>query len=102
MIAEDTPTNLKTMSGLDNVISLETPLKNETVTNVLQEFSRKRSILETETGYRVFSLDVEQATPKIIRALDAIGCNATKIELVKPSLDDVFFTLTQKPMSGVE
>lgn len=102
IIAEDTPDNLKTASGLENVINLETIIKNETVATVLHEFSEQQVVLETDVGYRVFSQNAAEATPEIVRALDAVGCKATKIEVVKPSLEDVFFQLTKKPVSEVK
>jgi ABC-2 type transport system ATP-binding protein len=101
IIAEDDPENLKKTSGLENVINIETPIKNEKVATVLGAFSERRKVLETEEGYRVFTKDVEEATPKIVRSLDAIGCKATKIETVAPSLEDVFFKLTEKMVSEV-
>jgi ABC-2 type transport system ATP-binding protein len=102
IIAEDTPDNLKTASGLENVINLETIIKNETVATVLHEFSEQQAVLETDVGYRVFSQNADEATPEIVRALDAVGCKVTKIEVVKPSLEDVFFQLTKKPVSEVK
>lgn len=96
IIAEDEPERLKETSGLKNVINVETTIKSEKVANVLSDFSEKRKVLETDVGYRVYCKDVGKVTPKIVRALDAIGCKATKIETVKPSLEDVFFKLTEK------
>jgi ABC-2 type transport system ATP-binding protein len=96
IIAEDEPERLKETSGLKNVINVETTIKSEKVANVLNDFSEKRKVLETDVGYRVYCKDVGKVTPKIVRALDAIGCKATKIETVKPSLEDVFFKLTEK------
>jgi ABC-2 type transport system ATP-binding protein len=96
IIAEDEPEKLKDTSGLKNVINVETAIKSEKVTNVLSNFSERHKMLETDVGYRVYCKDVGKVTPKIVRALDAIGCKATKIETVKPSLEDVFFKLTEK------
>jgi ABC-2 type transport system ATP-binding protein len=96
IIAEDEPERLKKASGLKNVINIETTIKSEKVANVLSSFSERRKVLETDVGYRVYCKDVEEATPKIVRSLDAIGCKVTKIETEKPSLEDVFFKLTEK------
>jgi ABC-2 type transport system ATP-binding protein len=102
IIAEGDPDGLKRASGLENVINVETAIKTTQVATVLSAFSEQRRVLETEGGYRVFSRDVEATTPTLVRELDAIGCKATKIEIVKPSLEDVFFQLTEKPVSEVE
>jgi ABC-2 type transport system ATP-binding protein len=101
IIAEDEPERLKETSGLKNVINIETTIKSEKVANVLSKFSEKQKVLETDVGYRVYCKDVEEATPKIVRSLDAIGCKATKVETEKPSLEDVFFKLTEKMVREV-
>jgi ABC-2 type transport system ATP-binding protein len=101
IIAEDEPDTLKKASDLKNVINIETTIKSEKVTNILSSFSEKGKVLETEVGYRVYCKDVEEATPEIVRSLDAIGCKATKIETEKPSLEDVFFKLTEKTVREV-
>jgi len=97
IIAEDKPERLKKASGLENVIDIETAIKSEKVANVLKSFSDKKKILETDLGYRIYCEEFEKATPEIVRSLDAIGCKVTKIETVEPSLEDVFFKLTEKP-----
>jgi ABC-2 type transport system ATP-binding protein len=101
IIAEDTPEKLKKTSGLKDVINIETTIKSETIANVLGKFSEKQKVLETDVGYRVYCKDVEKATPNIVRALDAIGCKTTRIETEKPSLEDVFFKLTEKMVREV-
>ena len=101
IIAEDTPDNLKIASGLENVINLETIIKDDTVASVLRTFGERQMVLETDSGYRIFHRSPHEATPKIVRSLDAVGCKATKVEVVKPSLEDVFFQLTNKSVSEV-
>jgi len=102
IIAEDQPERLKKSSGLENVVNIETSIKNEKVANLLSKFSEKMKVLETETGYRVFTEDVEEATPKIVRSLDEIGCKVIRIETAKPSLEDVFFKLTERKVREVD
>ena len=102
IIAEDRPERLKKNSGLENVVNIETSIKNERVASLLSKFSEKLNVLETETGYRVFTEDVEKATPKIVRGLDEIGCKVIRIETAKPSLDDVFFKLTERTVREVD
>ena len=101
IIAEDQPEKLKRNTGLENVVNIETSIKSEKVASLLSKYSEKMKVLETETGYRVFTEDVEKATPMIVRSLDEIGCKATRIESEKPSLEDVFFKLTEKKVSEV-
>ena len=102
IIVEDQPERLKKSSGLENVVNIETSIKNEKVANLLSKFSEKMKVLETETGYRVFTENAEEATPKIVRSLDQIGCKVIRIETVKPSLEDVFFKLTERKVREVD
>jgi ABC-2 type transport system ATP-binding protein len=88
IIAEDEPEKLKKNSGLENVINIETSIKNGKVANELGNYSENRKVLETDLGYRVYSRDPEETTPNIVRGLDTIGCKATKIGTEKPSLED--------------
>jgi ABC-2 type transport system ATP-binding protein len=101
IIAEDEPEGLKKASGLKDVINIETTIKSEKVAKMLSKFSEKKKVLETDAGYRVYCKDVEEAIPEIVRTLDAIGCKATKVETEKPSLEDVFFKLTEKMVREV-
>jgi ABC-2 type transport system ATP-binding protein len=100
IIAEDEPEKLKNASGLKDVMNIETAIKSEEVAKVLEAFSEKK-ILETDVGYRVYCKDVEKAIPEIVRSLDTVGCKVSKIETVKPSLEDVFFKLTAKMVREV-
>lgn len=102
IIAEDRPERLKTSSGLENVVNIETSIKNAKVAKILKNFSEKMEILETETGYRVFTEETEVAIPKIVRSLDEVGCKVIRIETMKPSLEDVFFKLTEKKIREVD
>jgi len=102
IIAEDEPEKLKRNSGLENVVNIETSFKSNKVANLLSKFSEKMKVMETETGYRVFTEDVEKATPEIVRYLDEIGCKAIRIETEQPSLEDVFFKLTDRTVSEVD
>jgi ABC-2 type transport system ATP-binding protein len=99
IIAEDEPEKLKRNSGLENVVNIETSFKSNKVADLLSKFSEKMKVMETETGYRVFTEDVEKATPEIVRYLDEIGCKAIRIETEQPSLEDVFFKLTNRTVS---
>jgi len=101
IIAEDEPEGLKKASGLKDVINIETSIKSEKVAKMLSKFSEKKMVMETDVGYRVYCEEVEKAIPEIVRSLDVIGCKATKIETEKPSLEDVFFKLTEKMVREV-
>jgi len=99
IVAEDEPEKLKKASGLKNVINIETTIKSDRVAGALSGFSEEGKVLETDLGYRIYCKDPEKATPEIVRSLDAIGCRTTEIETVRPSLEDVFFKLTEKAVT---
>ncbi|MGF3522900.1 MAG: ATP-binding cassette domain-containing protein [Candidatus Bathyarchaeia archaeon] len=102
IIAEDEPDELKKKAGLRNVVNIETSIKSKKISDTLSNFNEGRMPLETETGYRVYSKKAEESTPEIVRTLDGLGCKVTKIEAVRPSLEDVFFKLTQKSPQSSE
>jgi ABC-type multidrug transport system ATPase subunit len=98
IMLEGDPEELKNGSGLRNVIEVETPRKGEDVESILMAFSSERELQETDEGYRVFCEEPEEALPAIVRALDGIGCRAGRLEIRAPSLEDVFFKVTRKPL----
>ncbi len=101
IIAEGEPEKLKNSSNIESVINLETTIKSEKVTRLLSGFSEKGRVLETDVGYRLYCRDAEKLVPELVRALDEVGCKATQVEVVKPSLEDVFFELTGKVVKEV-
>jgi len=102
IIAEDRPERLKKSSGLENVVNIETSIKNEKIVKILRNFSEKMEILETEVGYRVFTEEPEVTIPMIVRSLDEVGCKVIRLETTTPSLEDVFFKFTEKKIREVD
>jgi len=100
IVVEGKPDELKRHSGLETVVNVRLGVKNKRVLDTLGGFSRGGRVLEVEDGYRVYCESPEEATPKIIRALDEIGYEATRAGVEKPSLEDVFFQLTKKSVRG--
>ena len=102
IIVEDEPDLLKEKVGLSNVVNVETSTKSREISKALTDFNEGKIPLETEAGYRIHSENAEEATPEIVRTLDKLGVKVTKIETEKPSLEDVFFKLTQKTLQSGE
>lgn len=40
----------------------------------------------------------EEMIPRMVRVIDGIGCQAKRVETRAPSLEDVFFKVTSKPL----
>ena len=100
IILEGDPEKLKNGSDLRNVVEAEVPHNAKDVEDVLSAFSSDRELQETDEGYKVFCEDPEEVLPAIVRALDGIGCQASRLETRAPSLEDVFFKVTRKPLRG--
>lgn len=100
IVMEDEPDRLKKRSGLRNVVEIETPFKSEIVASMLRTFSDDAKILETEKGYKIYCERHEEVTPRIVRYLDNIGCQAIRVETKAPSLEDVFFRVAKKSLRG--
>lgn len=100
IVMEDEPERLKKRSGLRNVVEIETPFKSKVAASMLRTFSDDAKLLETEKGYKIYCERHEGVTPKIVRSLDDIGCQAIRIEATLPSLEDVFFKVTKKSLRG--
>ena len=100
IVVEGAPEELKERSGLKNVIEVETAFKGEEVSSLLGAFNEEGEPRETEEGYRIFCEGPEEVAPRIVRALDGIGCQVKGLETRAPSLEDVFFRATRKPLRG--
>jgi ABC-type multidrug transport system ATPase subunit len=80
---------------------LEVAVKTEKIVNILRDFSANKRLLETETGYRIYSRDGDKMLAEIARSLDHAGYKVTRLEMTRPSLEDVFFKLTEKAVREV-
>jgi len=96
IIAEGTPEALKGAYATGDVVTIETPIRSEAVVGLLRGYSNEGRVLETPTGYRIYSRDGNEAVPGISRSLDQAGCPASRIEVTRPTLEDVFFRLTSR------
>lgn len=100
IVAEGDPEELKRSSGLDTVISVESPIRSTKIAEQLASFSAEGKTLETDVGYRIYCAEAEGVIPEIVRSLNEEGCKVTRVEAIKPTLEDVFFKLTGKPVEG--
>jgi ABC-2 type transport system ATP-binding protein len=96
IIADASPDELKSTSGLKNVINIEVSIKNEKVKDILNNFNQGDKLLETNEGYKIYSEETAEVIPEIVRTVESSGYKVIQIGSSIPSLEDVFFKLTGK------
>ena len=96
MIAEGTPDELKRRHAVEDVITVETAVKTDTVLSVLKGFSIDGRVAESEAGYKIYSRNGDRVLADVVRSLDQAGYKVMRIEMARPTLEDVFFRLTER------
>jgi ABC-2 type transport system ATP-binding protein len=96
MIAEGTPNELKRKHAVEDVITVETAVKSDNVLSVLRSFSVDGKVAESEAGYKIYSQNGDRVLADVVRSLDQVGLRVMRIEMARPTLEDVFFRLTQR------
>lgn len=102
LIVEGTPESLKRNHELEDVITLDVAVRTESIIKILRDFSTEGRLLETEAGYRIYSRNAGRVIAEVARTLDRAGYRVNRIEMTRPSLEDVFFKLTSKTVSGTD
>ena len=98
IIAEGTPDELKRKYAVEDVITVETAANNDEVLSILKDFSIEGRVSESETGYKVFSRNGDRVLADVVRSLDQAGHKVMRIEMARPTLEDVFFRLTDRSL----
>ena len=96
MIAEGTPDELKRKHAIEDVITVETAVKSDSVLLLLKDFSIQGRVAESEAGYKIYSQNGDKVIADVVRSLDQVGHSVMRIEMARPTLEDVFFRLTEK------
>jgi ABC-2 type transport system ATP-binding protein len=96
MIAEGTPDELKRKHAVEDVITVETVVKTDSVLSVLKGFSIDGRVAESEAGYKIYSRNGDRVLADVVRSLDQAGHKVMRIEMARPTLEDVFFRLTER------
>jgi ABC-2 type transport system ATP-binding protein len=96
MIAEGTPDELKRKHALEDVITVETAAKTDSVLSVLKGYSINGKVAEAAVGYKIHSRNADRVLADVVRSLDQAGHKVLRIEMARPTLEDVFFALTQR------
>jgi ABC-2 type transport system ATP-binding protein len=96
MIAEGTPDELKRKHAVEDVITVETDVKTDSVLSVLKGYSINGNVAESEAGYKIYSRNGDKVLADVVRSLDQAGHKVMRIEMARPTLEDVFFRLTER------
>ena len=96
MIAEGTPDELKRKHAVEDVIIVETAVRTDSVLSVLKGYSINGKVAESETGYKIYSRNGDRVMADVVRSLDQAGHKVMRIEIARPTLEDVFFRLTER------
>ena len=96
MIAEGTPDELKRKHAIEDVITVETAVKTDSVLSVLKDFSIAGRVGKSQAGYKIYSQNGDRVLADVVRMLDQAGHKVMRIEMARPTLEDVFFTLTDR------
>jgi ABC-2 type transport system ATP-binding protein len=97
IVAEGTPDELKRRISGD-VITLVVGGSPEAASGVLASQPEVREVLTVDRSLRLTVDRGEAALPGLLRALDAAGITLESIQLARPSLDDVFLTVTGRSL----
>ena len=97
IVAVGTPDELKRRVSGD-VVTLRVNGAAETARSLLAAQPVVREVAEAEGALRLTVEHGEQALPVLLRVLDGAGITMTSINLSRPTLDDVFLTLTGRSL----
>ena len=97
IVAEGTPDELKRRVSGD-VVTLSVNGQLETARGLLAAEPLIRELTVADGALRLTVEHGEQALPALLRILDGAGITLSSINLARPTLDDVFLTLTGRSL----
>ena len=99
IVADDTPEQLKArISGDVVTLGLADAEQREKAEPVVRSAVAVREVVVADAGLHVTVDDGAVAVAPLLRALDAAGLSPTSISVNRPTLDDVFLTLTGRSL----
>jgi ABC-2 type transport system ATP-binding protein len=102
IVAEGTPDELKAQVSGDGV-EVGVPAEHVAATAELAaKLPDAHEITTTDGGVRFRVPRGDTAVPELLRALDGTGIPMTSVQVHRPSLDDVFLTLTGRSLRDAE
>jgi ABC-2 type transport system ATP-binding protein len=102
IIAEGTPAELRTHHAPEEAITIETTSVRGDCEAILKVFSNGNKVARLSNGFRFYARDGGQVLPEVVKALNQAGVSVNRTEVAKPTLEDVFFNLTEHSMQEVQ
>lgn len=102
LVAEGTPDELKARVSGDTVRIGVTPAAVPEAAEVATRLPGAHEVTNADSGVRFRVPHGDTALPELLRALDARGIAMTSMEVRRPTLDDVFLTLTGRSLRDAE
>jgi ABC-2 type transport system ATP-binding protein len=102
IITEGTPAALRTQHAPEEAITIETPSMNGDCELILKTFSNGNKVARLANGFRLYARDGGQVLPEVVKALNQANIIVSRTEVARPTLEDVFFNLTEHPMQEVQ
>ncbi|MFE5567154.1 ATP-binding cassette domain-containing protein [Amycolatopsis japonica] len=102
IVAEGTPDSLKARVSGDSVVIGVSPESAEGTAEVAGRLEGAHEMTVTDGTVRFRVPRGDTAMPELLRALDARGIAMTSMQVHRPTLDDVFLTLTGRSLRDAE
>jgi ABC-2 type transport system ATP-binding protein len=100
IVAEGSPEELKEISGLKSSIIVDAAPRSEELMLLLADLSGDCMVIEKEASLEIICEDPRRMVPKVLSALQKSGYDMRRVEARPPSLEDVFYKLTDCPVRG--
>ncbi len=100
IVAEGTPEELKEMSGLRSSIVVDAAPRSDELMMLLAGLSGDCIVIERESLFELICEEPKRMVPKIVEMLYEAGFDMRSVDTRPPSLEDVFYRLTEYPIRG--
>ncbi|MDF1539702.1 MAG: ABC transporter ATP-binding protein [Candidatus Thorarchaeota archaeon] len=100
IVAEETPDNLKAISGLRSTVVIDATPKSQELLTLLASLDDECGVVENSQGFKIVSDNPIKLISRIKQALLESGYHLNSVETRPPSLEDVFYQLTEMPVQG--
>ena len=100
IIAEGTPEELKEQSGLKTSIVIDATPKSDELMMLLANLSDDCIVIEREETFVLTCGGLKNLVPRIVEELQSSGFEMHSVNTKPPSLEDVFYHITEYPIRG--